>query len=135
MTTNDSGDDNNSPPKIPTSQIEERLVGDDINNELYMPLSSTIVLKRKKKTLYTPLDFGNGLTIDALVNSRAYVSAIARSEWDRIKQQAPDNIFKTDDPPNFQIQVANGQLEKLISTTTHNFDITLETTRLLSTLS
>ena len=68
MTANDSGDDNNSPHKIPTSQIEERLVGDDITNELYMPLSSTIVLKRKKKTLYTPLDFGNSLTIDALVH-------------------------------------------------------------------
>ena len=42
--------------------------------------------------LCVPLDFENGLTIDALVDSRAYVSANAQSELDRIKQQAPTNI-------------------------------------------
>ena len=88
-----------------------------------MPLSSTIVLKRKKELLYVPLDFENGLTIDALVDSGAYVSAIAQKELDRIKQQAPSNILKIDDPPNFQIQVANGQLEKPTATTTLKFDI------------
>ena len=67
---------------------------DDITNELYMPLSSTIVLKRKKEMLYVPLDFENGLTIDALVDSEAYVSAIAQKQLDRIKQQDPSNILK-----------------------------------------
>ena len=52
MTTCDDGDDNIFPPAITTSQIEERLVRDDSTNELYMPLSSTIVLKRKKEMLY-----------------------------------------------------------------------------------
>ena len=112
MTTCDSGDDNISPPPITISQIEEQLVRNDITNELYMPLSSTIVLKRKKEMLYVPLNFKNGLTIDALVDSGAYVSAIAQKKIDRIKQQSPSNILKADDPPNFQIQVANGQLEK-----------------------
>ena len=68
--------------------------------------------------LYVPLDFENGLTIDALVDSGAYVSAIAQKELDRIKQQAASNILETDDPPNFQIQVANGQLAKPIATGT-----------------
>ena len=54
MTANDSGDDNISPPKRITSQIGERLVRD---NELYISLSSTIVLKRKKEMLFVPLDF------------------------------------------------------------------------------
>ena len=72
--------------------------------------------------LYVLLVFENGLTMNALVDSRAYVSAIAHTELDRIKQQAPANIFKIDDPPNFQIQVANGQLEKPISTATLKFD-------------
>ena len=45
----DNGDDNISPPKITNSQIEEQPVKSEITNELYMPLSSTIVLKRKKK--------------------------------------------------------------------------------------
>ena len=123
MTTCDSEDSNISPPTITISQSEERLVRDDSTNELYMPLSSTIVLKRKKEMLYVPLDFENGLTIDAFVDSGAYVRAISQKELDRIQQQSPANILKTDDPPNFQIQVANGQLEKPTATATLKFDI------------
>ena len=123
MTTCDSGDSNISPPPITISQIEERLVRDDSTNELYIPLSSTIVLKRKKEMLYVFLVFENGLTIDAFVDSGAYVSAIAQKELDSIKQQSPSNILKIDDPPNFQIQVANGQLEKPTATATLKFDI------------
>ena len=123
MTTSDNGDDNISPPVMAISQIEERLVRDEITNELCMPLSSTIVLKRKNEMLYVPLDFENGLTIDAVVDSGAYVSAIAQKELDRIKQQSPSNILKIDDPPNFQTQVANGQLEKPRATATLKFDI------------
>ena len=105
MMTCDNRDDNISPPVITISQIEERLVRDETTNEFYMPLSSTIVLKRKKEMLYVPLDFKNGLTKDAIDDSGAYVSAIAQNELDRIKQQSPSNILKIDDPPNFQIQV------------------------------
>ena len=79
-------------------------------------------LNEKKEIMYVPLDFENGLTVDALTGSGTYVSAIAPSELDRIKQQALANTFKIDDPPNFQIPVANGQLEKLIATTTLKFD-------------
>ena len=122
MRTYDNEDDNISSPEITTSQIEERLVRDDNTYELYMPLSSTIVLKRKKKMLYVFPDFENGLTIDALVDSGAYVIAIAQKELDRIKQQAPSNILEIDEPPNFQIQVANGQLEKPTATATLKFD-------------
>ena len=122
MTTYDNGDDNISPPVKTISQIKERLVRVDITNELYMPLSSTFVLKRKKEMLYVSLDFENGLTLDALVDSGANVSAIAQNELDRINQQAPSNILKTDDPANFQIQVTNGQLENPTATATLNFD-------------
>ena len=62
--------------------------------------------------LYVPLDFENNLTVDALVDSRALVSAIAQNDLDGIKKKGPNNILKTEDPPNFQIQVANGKLEK-----------------------
>ena len=123
LTTYDEGVDNISPPEITTSQYQEQLVRDENTNELYMPLSSTIVFKRNKEMLYVPLDFENGLTIDALFDSGAYVSAKAQKELDRIQQQAPSNILKIDDPPNFQIQVANGQLEKPTATATLKFDI------------
>ena len=70
-----------------------------------------------------PLDFDNNLTVDALVDSGAYVSADAQNDLDTIKQKAPNNILKSDDTPNFQLQVANGQLEKPIATTTLEFEI------------
>ena len=120
---NHSGDVNTSPRKLTASQIEERLVSDQTTNELYMPLSCTIVLKRNKEMLYVPLDFENGITIDALVKSKVYVSAIAWIEMDRIKQQNHVSIFKIDHPPDFQIHVANGLLERLIALAAFNFDI------------
>ena len=70
-----------------------------------------------------PLDFKNGLTVGAPVDLRAYVSAIAQKDIDRIKQQAPSNGLKIDDPPNFQIQVANGQIENPIAIASLKFDI------------
>ena len=60
LITYGNGVDTISPPEITVSQIQEQLVRDDMTNEFYMPLSSTIVLKRKKEMLYVPLDFENG---------------------------------------------------------------------------
>ena len=100
----------------PTLLIEEGLVRDEQTNELYLPLTSTVVLERKQEMLYMPLDFENNLTVDALVDSEAFVSEIAQDDLNTIKQNAPNNILKVDDSPNFQKQVANGQLEKPLST-------------------
>ena len=68
-------------------------------------------------------DFENNLTVDALVDSGTFVSAIAQNDLDTITQKAPNNILKSDDPPNFQIKVANGRLEKPLSTATLRFEI------------
>ena len=73
--------------------------------------------------LYVPLDFENILTVDARVDSGVFVSAIAQDDLDTMKQKDPNNFLKIDDLPNFQIEVANGQLEKLIATATLKFDI------------
>ena len=73
--------------------------------------------------LYVPPDFENNLTIDALVDSGAFVSAIAQDDLDTIKQKAPKIILKIDDPLNFQIQVANGHLEKPLATAILKFEI------------
>ena len=112
VVTTPNGDTTTAPLTTATPLIEEGLVRDEQTTEIYLPLTSTVVLKRKQEMLYVPLDFKNNLTIDALVDSGAFLSAIAQDDLGTIKQKAPKNILKIDNPPNFQIQVANGQLEK-----------------------
>ena len=123
MVTTPNGDTTASPLTAATPLIEEGLVRDEQSNEIYLPLTSTVVLKRKQEMLYVPLVFENNLTVDTLVDSRAFVSAIAQDDLETIKQKAPNNILKIDDPPNFQIRVANGQLEKPLSTATLKIEI------------
>ena len=118
-----TGDTTTSPLTTATPLIEEGLVRDEQTNEVYLPLTSTVVLKRKQEMLYVPLDFENNLAVDALVDSGAFVNAIAQDDLETIKQKAPNNILKVDDPPNFQIRVGNGQLEKPLSTATLKFEI------------
>ena len=106
-----------------TPLIEEGLVRDEQTNEVYLPLTSTVVLKREQERLYVPLDFENILTVDDLVDSGVFVSAIAQNDLETSKQNALNNILKIDDPPSFQIQVDNGQLKKPLSTATLKFEI------------
>ena len=73
--------------------------------------------------LYVPLDFEINLTVDALVDPKAIVSAIAQDDLATRKQKAPKNIAKINDPPNSQKQVSNGQLEKPLSTAKLKFEI------------
>ena len=120
--TTPDGDSSFFPLASTTPHIEERLMRYKQANELCLPLSSTVVLKRKKEMVYVPLDLKNNLTTDASVDSRAYVSRIAQDELATIKQKAPNNFFKINDPPNFQKQIANGQLEEPLATTTLKFD-------------
>ena len=72
--------------------------------------------------LYVPLDSDNNLTVDFLVDSGTYVSAIDQNDFDTIKQNVLNNILKIDGPPYFQIQVANSQLEKPLETATLIFE-------------
>ena len=120
--TTPNGDTTTPPLTTATPLIEEGLVRDEQTNEVYLPLTSTVVLKRKQEMLYVPLDFENNLTVETLVDSGALVSAIAQDDLDTIKNKATNNFLKIDDPPNFQIQVANGQLEKPLSTATLKFE-------------
>ena len=117
-----SGVTTTPPLTTATPLIDERLVNDEQTNEVYLPLTSTVVLKRKQEMLYVPLDFENNPTVDALVDSRGFVSAIAQDDLDTIKQKAPNDFLKIDDPPIFQKEVANGQLKNLLSTTTLKFE-------------
>ena len=86
--TNFNGDTTTAPLTTATPLIEEGLVRDDQTNEVYIPLTSTLFLKRKQEMLYVLLDFENKLTVDALVDSRAFVSATAQDDLDTIKEKA-----------------------------------------------
>ena len=99
------------------------MVRDEQTNRVYLPLTSTVVLKRKQEMLYVPLNFKNNLIVDALVESGALASATAQKNLDTMKANAPNNVPKIGDPPNFQIRVANGQLEKPLAKTTLKFEI------------
>ena len=74
---------------------------DEQTNEVHLPLTSTVVLKRKQEMLNLLLDFEINLMVDALVDSGAFISAIGWADLDTIKQKAPKNILKVGDPPNF----------------------------------
>ena len=81
MTTLD--EDTATPPlTTATPLIEEGLVRNEQTNEVNLPLTSTVFLKRKQEMLYVPLDFDINLTVDALVDSGAFVSAIAQDDLD-----------------------------------------------------
>ena len=76
-----------SPPlTITTPLIEEGLVRDEQTNEFHLPLTSTVVLKQKQERLQ---DFANNQTVYALVDPRAYVSAISRTAWTQKKTERP----------------------------------------------
>ena len=100
--TTPNGDTTTSPLTTATPLIEEGQVRDEQTNEIYLPLTSTVVLKRKQEMLFVPLDFENNLTVDTLVDSGEFVSAIAQDYLETIKQKAPSNILKIDDPPIFK---------------------------------
>ena len=75
--TNLNGDTTTPPLTTATPLIEKGLVRDEQTNEIYLPLTSTVVLKRKQEMLFVRLDFEKNLTVDALVDSGAIFSAIA----------------------------------------------------------
>ena len=63
------------------------------------------------------------ISVNALVDSGIYVNAFAQNDQDTIKQKVPNIILKINDPPIFQTEVANGQLEKPLATSTLKLEI------------
>ena len=105
------------PPDRPvvtlTATVEERFVNTLISRDGepdYVPLTTNLGLKYKRRMLYFPMDFGE-LTLDGLVDTGALSSAIPEADLRRIRLVAPQSIIKEGPAPNFQIMVANGQLE------------------------
>ena len=87
----------------------------------YVQLTTNLGLKYKRRMLYFPMDFGE-LTLDGLVDTGALSSAIPEADLRKIRLLAPQSIVKEGPAPNFQIVVANGQLETPKSTVELKFE-------------
>ena len=88
----------------------------------YVPLTTNLGLKYKRRMLYFPMDFGE-LTLDGLVDTGALSSAIPEADLRKIRLLAHQSIVKEGPAPNFQIMVANGQLETPKSTVELKFEV------------
>ena len=71
VTTTFTGDTATPPLTTTTPILEKGLMRVEQTNEVYLPLASTVVLKREQEMLYVPLDFENNLTTDASKESGA----------------------------------------------------------------
>ena len=117
-----------APPEIPNTSllsvedVTQHLTIDAKTNIPYIPLSTTLTLKRKRHMFYFPMDFEN-FTLDGLVDTGALTSAISEADLNKIKLLANDAIKDTGPAPNSQIMVANGQLEIPIGTVLLEFEV------------
>ena len=68
------------------------------------------------------MDFG-GLNIDWLIDTGALSSAIREADLRKIRLLAPHTILNEGPPPDFQIMVANGELEAPIATLELQFEV------------
>ena len=69
-----------------------------------------------------PMDFGE-LTLDGLVDTGALSSAFPEADLRTIRLLALQSIIEEGPAPNFQITVANGQLENPIGTVELKFEV------------
>ena len=79
-------------------------------------------MKRKRHIYYIPIEFEK-LTLDGLIDTGALTCAISEQDIDKIKLLANEAIKETGHPPNFQIVVANGQLDVPIGTLLLEFEV------------
>ena len=63
------------------------------------------------------------LTRDGVIDTGALTSAISEQDLNKIKLFAPESITDTGPAPNFQLIVANGQLETPIRTACLTFEV------------
>ena len=110
---------------------KQPLLDEDMSNHIqfdhdrnlsYLPISTSLTLKRKRHIYYKPMVFKK-LTLVGLIDTGALRSALSEQDLNKIKLLANEAIKETGPPPNFQIMVANGQLEVLIITVLLEFEV------------
>ena len=88
----------------------------------FLPLSTNLPLENKRKKLYFPMDFGE-LNYDGLIDTGGLSSAIPEADLRKIRLLAPHTKLIEGPPSEFQIMVANGQLEAPIATVELQFEV------------
>ena len=88
----------------------------------FLPLSTNLPLKNKRRMLHFPMDFGE-LNIDGLIGTGALSSAIPEADSRKVRLLAPHTILKEGPPLEFQITVANRQLDAPIATVGLQFEV------------
>ena len=119
---NDDVEITECPSKLPEDldTIKEFIQHD--KDDDYIPLMSSIALKKKKRMLFLPVEF-NTVKIDALVDSGAYINAISERDAEKLRQHASQCIINKAPPPPFKVQYANAELEQPLATYTLRFKI------------
>ena len=114
----------NHQPRTPNQQRRIAVIEDQILLQLqvtpdglirFLPLSTNLTLKNKRKLLYFPMDFAE-FNIDGLKDTGALSSVIPEADLCEIRLMAPQATLNEGPPPEFQITVANGQFEAPIAT-------------------
>ena len=105
---------------VSLNSIKEYVTEKD--GERCIPLHSTIVLKKRRRMLYLPLEFGE-ITMDGLVDSGAFINAMSRSDYNAMKMNSDNCVTKEYPQPPFKIECANAQLEQPIDTADIQFNI------------
>ena len=110
------------PSKLPEDldAIKEFIQHD--KDDDYIPLKSSIALKKKKRKLFLPVEF-NTVKIDALVDSGANINAISERDAEKLRQHASQCIVNKAPPAPFKVQYANAELEQPLATYTLRFKI------------
>ena len=110
--------DNTQISSVPTDKSPE------IHHQTYhtYQCQPSLTLKRKRHMYYMPMDFEK-LTLYGLIDAGALTSAISEQDLNKIKLIANEAKKDTGPPTNFQIMVANGQLEVPIGTVLLEFEV------------
>ena len=92
-----------------------RAPGNTRRSHKVSPAISRFSTKNKRKMLYFPFDFGE-INVAGLIDTGVLSSTIPEADLRKIRLLAPHALLNEDTPPEFQIMVANGQLEAPFAT-------------------
>ena len=88
----------------------------------FLPILTNLPIKNRRKMLYFPMDFGQ-INIDGLIDTGALSSAIPDADLRKIRLLAPHTKLNEGPTLEFQIMVANGQLEAPFATVELQFEV------------